>query len=313
MSINKEGITGILDKLTDSDVLALANTVTQGLTRNLKNTREGFLNFSVSYTKYNIYVNSYNSIYYYFFLDAYICIVKYSTDNLSFLKRKIITRDVLFSYLNERNITIQYPFTKTELIQKILIYWNCDETGSNNNGYSDDIIQADLIKKEDKENKDALPNVNELATKFAEWFYTLLNSNKPIEEEHFWPDCKLKMKLPTNIIEISDSVSDIVNALFKTRNENNLFFNPNLTSDGTRGKINIYGLVLVLSCGTLHVNNQIVGVYEQVFSLARDPLADNNWKIKNMEINLNSKDYVTRQPNLEENELTGNLLSLQDY
>lgn len=41
MSLHEEGIKSILDKLTDSELFGLANTVTEGLARNLNNTREG--------------------------------------------------------------------------------------------------------------------------------------------------------------------------------------------------------------------------------------------------------------------------------
>lgn len=236
------------------------------------------------------------------------CIIKYTPDNLSFLKRKLITREILFTYLNDNNIPVQSPFTKPELIQRILSFWNSSFIGGT-------LVKRENVKlpiKEELSAQNEPPNVNEMATKFAEWFYTLLNANEPLGTEHFWPDSKLRLNLPQSTIEINDSASDIVEVLFKTKNEHNLYFNPNLTSDGTKGKIDVYGLVLVLSCGTLHVNDEVVGVYEHVFSLARDPLADNNWKIKSMQLNLVSKNNVERQPSLSETELTGNLLALPE-
>lgn len=237
------------------------------------------------------------------FLDALECIINYSKDSISLLRRKAITREVLFAYLNECNVPAQSPkFTKPELIKKVLTFWN-----SHNEEHTNDAGSKTVVKV-----KEQVPDVNLLATKFAEWFYSLLNGNEVIAEEHFWPDSTLKITLPTSVIEVSNNTCDIVKALFNIKSENDFYFNPNLTCDGTQGRIDLYGLVLVLCCGTLHVNNQIVGVYEQVFSLARDPSAENNWKIKNTQLNLVSKTNVCNQPSLHENELTGNLLCLPE-
>lgn len=51
----------------------------------------------------------------------------------------------------------------------------------------------------------------------------------------------------------------------------------------------VHGLVLILCCGTLHTHESVsVGVFESVFGLMRDPFSDNNWKIKNIKMQLQS-------------------------
>lgn len=50
-----------------------------------------------------------------------------------------------------------------------------------------------------------------------------------------------------------------------------------------------HGIVLILSCGTLHTHASCsVGVFESVFGLMRDPFSDNNWKIKNIKMQMQS-------------------------
>lgn len=41
MSVNKDGMLNILSKLGDHDLLGLANTVTEGLSKNIVSTRKG--------------------------------------------------------------------------------------------------------------------------------------------------------------------------------------------------------------------------------------------------------------------------------
>jgi hypothetical protein len=50
-----------------------------------------------------------------------------------------------------------------------------------------------------------------------------------------------------------------------------------------------HGIVLTLSCGTLHTQASVVaGLFESVFTLMRDPFTDNNWKIKNISMQIQS-------------------------
>lgn len=60
-----------------------------------------------------------------------------------------------------------------------------------------------------------------------------------------------------------------------------------------------HGIVLVLSCGTLHAHASVsVGVFESVFGLMRDPFSDNNWKIKNIKMQLQSTG-ISKLPQLD--------------
>lgn len=63
----------------------------------------------------------------------------------------------------------------------------------------------------------------------------------------------------------------------------------------------LHGLVLILSCGTLHSSDSSLGVFEAVFGLMRDPFSDNNWKIKNIKLQLQSSSVtgIQKVPQLQ--------------
>lgn len=225
--------------------------------------------------------------------EAVEAILKYSPNELSILKRKSITREILFEYLHQQNAAIPIPTTKSTLIDKICQLWN---------------LHAQPYKHEEPSNNacttSATPEVNVdlLGEKFSEWFYNMVNTSPIIGPEHFWRDAVLTLHLISEAQTVTEVIQDdcekIALLLSNTKTTHNLFFNPNLTKEGIKSRMSPHGLVIVMVCGTLHTDNQCVGVFEQVFGLARDPFSENNWKIKNTELNLRSKSGVTRLPRL---------------
>lgn len=227
-------------------------------------------------------------------LEAIEAIIKYSPNELSILKRKSITKEVLFEYLHERDVVIPVPTTKSALIDKICNYWN---------------LKATIYKFEETKENEAVSNtetgsIDLLGEKFAEWFYNMVNTSPIIGSEHFWCDAVLTLNLVSEIQTVTEEVKGdsekIATLLSTTKNTHNLFFNPNLTKEGLRTKMDPHGLVIIMVCGTLHTNTECVGVFEQVFGLARDPFSENNWKIKNTQVNLKSKSGVNELPRLSD-------------
>ena len=125
--------------------------------------------------------------------------------------------------------------------------------------------------------------------------------------EHFWQDCSMHMEITSGMdiqnIEVLNNAVEVVKVILGTKLEHNLYFNPNLTDQGVRGKVSKHGVVLVLVCGTLHKQDKCVGVFEQLFGLIRDPGACNNWKIKNTQLHLKSELMISHVPRLEEGTL----------
>lgn len=267
MAIRAQGIKEILNQLNPNEILKLTSTVTNGLIKNKIQTKEEGIN----------------------------TIITYSTDELSILRRKIITREILFNYVHDRNIAITLPCTKDDLIETILKYWNVElQTVENNREVDEDRSEIKDVKQENY--------VKELVLKFVEWFFEQMNEKVPLNPTHFWSDAKLKLNLiSSNSIdskEVDSSTGDIVELLFKVKRENNIYFLPNTLEEGTKGWMNPHGLVVVATCGTLHTENECVGAFEQMFYLARDPFSENNWKIKKTELSLKKAAYNVL-PNLE--------------
>lgn len=218
------------------------------------------------------------------------------------MKRKVITREILFDYLHDNSVPVSLPTTKDKLIEQICDYWNLEVSKSESDDVQDDTASECAINSVAVENNKTISNVDLMAEKFAEWFYVMLNNTPLIGDEHFWPDAKLTLNLISGdeiITELAENDPvKIARLLSKTKTEHNLYFNPNISKEGLKGQLDPHGLAVILVCGTLHTNNVCVGVFEQSFSLARDPFSDNNWKIKNSQINLRNKSGVTAYPKL---------------
>jgi hypothetical protein len=164
--------------------------------------------------------------------------------------------------------------------------------------------------------------VDEMAHQFTRWFYSMLNQHEvhsqgaQLGTEHFWQDCNMRLvinsEMDSHRLEVKNSAANVVQLIWDTKTQHNLYFNPNLSHEGVQGKTDVHGLVMVLVCGTLHQQDKCVGVFEQLFGLIRDPSACNNWKIKYTELNLKSKSIVTSLPTLAEGSLLNSVSSLSD-
>ncbi|VEN57044.1 unnamed protein product [Callosobruchus maculatus] len=281
-SYSSQGIRKILSKLDEYDIFALASTVTQGLLK----------------------VDSVD--------EAVSGILKHSPTLVSILRRKVITKEILFSYLDENDISIKSPASKNDLIDRIIEFWDLQSSEK----ASDQSATLEVAVAEGNVISEGDHIIGQLAEQFTKWFYTMLNSDEGVGIEHFYADAKLKLITVTDkdcdIKEIADNPQDISSALQALKLQHHLYFNPNFSNDGIKGQIDPHGLVVVFTCGTIHVKDSIVGVFEQVFSLARDPFCDNNWKIKKTELNLRSKNSSLGQPQLCDSERTSDLLALTE-
>jgi len=155
--------------------------------------------------------------------------------------------------------------------------------------------------------------IDEMAHQFTNWFYSLLNQCQ-LGMEHFWQDCNMCLVLSSerdcSTLEVKNSAADVAQLIWDTKARNNLYFNPNLSHEGVRGRTDVHGLVMVLACGTLHQQDRCVGIFEQLFGLIRDPSACNNWKIKYTNLNLKGTSNVTNLPTLAEGSLLRSVTSV---
>lgn len=156
--------------------------------------------------------------------------------------------------------------------------------------------------------------IQQMSRTFANWFFGNLN-NSIIGASDFWSNVQCETGFYQNKKHIqneqmmgADQTTTFLLSLISTHQ---LYFNLNDCSDGVQGRIDPHGLVLVLSCGTLHKMQEFVGTFESVFGLLRDPFAENNWKIKHLNLRLyNSTTNASMRPALRDCESMGALLCL---
>lgn len=232
--------------------------------------------------------------------------------------------------MHGNKIPVTTDFTKQLLIEKTIEFWKehfFTENVSNNEEYQKPIkyvtntntimdIQVTNVSNQlsisDYEN---FP-INQMSRRFATWFFQNLNTLQ-LQETDFWRDCAcvgqfIEQQVCIQTEEHAGAQACLIFCL-SLRRQYELFFNLNVAHSGTQGRIDCHGLVLVLSCGTLHKVDQMVGTFECVFGLSRDPFSDNNWKINRINLKLHNavQRSLMAQPTLEECESMGPLLALQ--
>ncbi|GAB0099840.1 uncharacterized protein DMENIID0001_157300 [Sergentomyia squamirostris] len=205
------------------------------------------------------------------------------------MDKKAVTKDILSNYLMQKGICFSPGSTKQTLIQRILHHWRSSfkipaiSASPEVHPPAQEVVHTEQVIEE-------LP-VNVLSRQFAVWFFRKLNETS-LTLNDLWPDAQCVLRVTQN-----DSVTDdqahgceaVLEKLLETKKKFQITFNPNINLSGVQGRISPHGLVLVVCCGTLHVVNRWVGVFESAFQLVQDPsTGPNNWKCKNVKIELRS-------------------------
>ncbi|ALC43589.1 CG13876 [Drosophila busckii] len=197
------------------------------------------------------------------------------TDDIhKLLHKRHITKEILFKYLHSRVPGTLTDFTKTDLVFRVIKYW--DQRFKTGHGITT-LTTAPAAADNDQQ----FP-IHIIARKFGEWFFDKYNGNK-LSLIDLWTDATLNMQViaddGTNETEC-ESAEEVISSLVGIKRLFGFHFNPNLLHSGVQGRMDAYGQVIVLCCGTLHSADTSVGVFECAFGLLRDPHQDNNWKPK---------------------------------
>ncbi|XP_061390921.1 uncharacterized protein C3orf38 homolog [Musca vetustissima] len=265
--------------------------------------------------------------------EALEYIFTHTDDCLTLLNKKAITKEILFKYLHSKKVALRTDFTKTNLVKKVIEYWN--ETGAREQqqSYSQEsydetlhfIVDDHRLECTDvavvsntssAQSSTTLSDASEfpinlLARKFSEWFFNNYNQ-RTLKPQDFWPDARLMLQITASDgceIQDCDNAITLLETLYEAQQLFGFFFNPNLTHSGVQGRMDIHGLVLVLACGTLHTQTDCVGIFECTFGLMRDPFSENNWKTKTIQLMLRSKGAPSI-PSLEESDTLKEALTL---
>ena len=146
-------------------------------------------------------------------------------------------------------------------------------------------------------------HLQELGEAFVRWFYDQLNLQNPMTggqsgefgPQHFWDNCSLKLvcRTPELTEEIFDGSHLVANRLRALMQEELLVLNPNVCRDGVRVASQAHGLLAVQVCGTVSQYNKLIGVFQQLFGLARASAGHDTWKVKFSELHLSSSGNLT--------------------
>ncbi|XP_065216536.1 uncharacterized protein C3orf38 homolog [Planococcus citri] len=244
--------------------------------------------------------------------DALKIICLHSTCVETVLEKRKITKSYLSQFLHKNHIPITDSWDKPALIRKVIEHWNIknplasiksesnldhvQNASSSGNPYNDN-IQSQI-----PDHNSSQEYYYQLARQFSDWYYTLINDENlsNLGPEHFFTDSRMKLELQdrhsTDVTEATNS-TDIVQALRDVKLRYNFKFLPNLNPDAIRYNADIHGQVMVMVGGTLHTNaSQVVGLFEQMFLLIRDPSDNNNWKVKNSKVMLRSSNAIEQAP-----------------
>uniref|UniRef100_A0A8D8LTU6 Uncharacterized protein C3orf38 homolog n=1 Tax=Cacopsylla melanoneura TaxID=428564 RepID=A0A8D8LTU6_9HEMI len=184
----------------------------------------------------------------------------------------------------------QYEPNNTSLVPQsrdIVTPPTCNQVHLSNNS-SLDIVCLDI-------------DIDQLSFEFIKWFNDKFNSctytnGYPFDSNMFFHNANAELKIMQsssrgetvdNSVQV-ESGEQIGAALVELQKTYNLYFNPNYES--LKVTRNSYGNIVIGVCGSLHSNNQLMGVYEQLFQLFNDPHCQLNekpvWKIQKMLLNL---------------------------
>ncbi|KAL1140537.1 hypothetical protein AAG570_000467 [Ranatra chinensis] len=255
------------------------------------------------------------------FIEAVEVITTYEDDLRSLLNRKKITKAVLFSYLHWKKLHPSATADKATLVETILDLRLGNTVSFSEPSTSESVTissMKSIVKQQyGTSETNSLTNsgcsseqVDVMALKFTEWFYQLVNEDfikkggLTLSEADFWKDCNISIKLSnetdSETLE-AHSNEDAVSAMRGVVRTHNLFFSPNLTKSGVKGKFEPHGIVLVVACGTLHRGaGDCIGIFEQLFSLIKDPLCSDNWKIKSTDMRLKTKADIQEKPTVKD-------------
>ena len=160
------------------------------------------------------------------------------------------------------------------------------------------------------------------AVQFVTLFYNMLNAchttqasadGGELQARNFHDDCSLRLFYVINkqrVHEVYKGGQVVFEGLRQFVSGGKLQFNANTNTDGTIGWLDPCGLMVIRVCGTVHKGNQPVGIFEQKFSLVRDPSMENNWCIKFTNLKLLSKAPQQRLT-LQETELIMTVVAMK--
>lgn len=187
------------------------------------------------------------------------------------MNRKLITKVLIFQYLNARHVSVTADFTKPVLLEKLYEFWNHKFNDQSSEKSESTETSTTTVRTDAKE--DQFP-IHQMSRQFSTWFFKMCNENQ-LKILDFWANAEysIEMIAAGQLVrqEQGCGAQSLLELLQSLHTQDNLLFNPNDCHDGIQGRMDAHGLVMVLCCGTLHSPGVFVGVFECAFGLLRDP------------------------------------------
>ncbi|XP_030283308.1 uncharacterized protein C3orf38 homolog [Sparus aurata] len=273
----RAGCTNLLKLLSKADLLSLCDTVTN---------------------KMIVVENA---------TEATETILSFSKNAEELLRRKKVSREVIFKYLVKEGVAMSPNSEKHQMVRRTLELWSSGKAvvGESRQAETNEIRQrpSTVMASVSTDMKDEVgfdPQV--LGQQFCQWFFQLINSQNPSlaqqpqdwGPQHFWPDVKLRLLSRTGSEQMEEFLgAELVNLrLLALTREERLLLSPNLEPHGLKVLASPHGLVLVAVAGTIHRDTACLGIFEQVFGLIRSPLENNSWKIKFVNLKIRGQDAL---------------------
>ncbi|XP_064474393.1 uncharacterized protein C3orf38 homolog [Ornithodoros turicata] len=197
------------------------------------------------------------------------------------LRRKKILRELLFRYLLSEQVPIDPSLPKPDLIQACLKHWQSDGNV--------DVIEIDeeISVAPSKDSSAVTPSdeaEEQMAFQFTQWFFSLLNGHaEKLGSHHFFGSCQMKIEClessqgPPQLVDIRGGLR-VSSVLWELAGGSRRLFHPN--SGSLQCYFENHGLAKIIVSGVIHESGNCVGLFDFMFGLAKDPSADDNWKIQ---------------------------------
>ncbi|XP_014244283.1 uncharacterized protein C3orf38 homolog [Cimex lectularius] len=234
--------------------------------------------------------------------EALEIILQHQESLWHFLTKKRITKGILFQYLSDKGVRLPTGIDKSSIMQRIIDFWAVTPQS-----LEPEKKMTVTNTVEIRTSLDDPAMLNTFSLEFAKWFYSKINElvikkgGETLDKTDFWKESTASVKIIASEITTDEAqgTEGIINMIWELQNSHKLLFLPNLDQSGIKAKIDPHGLLAILTCGTLHKESgEVVGVFEQMFLLARDPNRSDTWKIKKTEMTLRSGSQINTQEEL---------------
>lgn len=170
-------------------------------------------------------------------------VLQHSPSVSSVMNRKIITKALIFRYLNARNVSVTVDTSKVSLLEKLYEFWNykfsdqfSEQTKCIDN---DQTANVECTQHVQTGNEDQFP-IHRMSREFSNWFFKGCNESQ-LKIADFWRDAEYSVEMIASGQLVrqdegngSESLLELLQSL---HTQNHFWFHPNDCHDGIQGRV----------------------------------------------------------------------------